>query len=370
VAPQLAEERRLFYVAVTRARQRVVVSAVAGDEEQPSRFLDEIDPVDAERPIAVPPRGVHLTGLVAELRSVVCDPTAAGDERDAAAASLAGLARAAVPGADPSTWWGLRELSDDRAVADPDRPVSVSPSRIDSFLRCEVRALLTDLGARDGDQISASLGTLVHAVAADAAPDADLDEFERLLERQWASLDFGARWFAANERKRASAILGRLVDWLRDSRTDLTLVAVEEGFSVDVGDARLRGQVDRLERDADGRLVVVDYKTGKSKPKPGDLPKHPQLAAYQLAVERGAFGEGTASGGARLVQLAAAAKYLEQRQEPLADSDEPGWIEDAVAGYAERLRGSEFTAIVGPDCRMCDLKKCCPLQSDGQQVTA
>jgi superfamily I DNA/RNA helicase/RecB family exonuclease len=370
VAPQLAEERRLFYVAVTRARQRVVVSAVSGDEDQPSRFLDEIDPVDAERPIAEPPPGVHLTGLVAELRSVVCDPDARSDDRNAAAESLARLARAAVPGADPSAWWGLSELSDDRGVANPEAPVPVSPSRLDSFLRCELRSLLTDLGAKDGDQLSASLGTLVHAVAADASPDADLAEFERLLDAQWNSLDFGARWFAANERTRAAAILARLVAWLRDSRTELTLVAVEEEFAVDVGDAQLRGRVDRLERDSEGRLVVIDYKTGKSKPKPADLPKHPQLAAYQLAVDRGGFDEGTASGGAMLVQLATGAKYLEQRQEPLSESDEPGWVEDAVADVAARLRGSEFTAKVGPDCRMCDLKKCCPLQSDGRQVTA
>ncbi|HEX3337478.1 MAG TPA: ATP-dependent DNA helicase [Jatrophihabitans sp.] len=370
VAPQLAEERRLFYVAVTRARQRVVVSAVSGDEEQPSRFLDELDPVDAERPIAVPPRGVHLTGLVAELRSVVCDPRSSPADRRAAAESLARLAGSGVPGADPSDWWGLGGLSDDRGVADPGRPVPVSPSTIDAFLRCELRALLTGLGAKDGDQISASLGTLVHAVAADAPPGADLDEFQRLLDAQWHTLDFGAPWFAANERIRAGAILARLVGWLRESRRELSLVAVEADFTVDVGDARLRGRVDRLERDSAGRLVVVDYKTGKSKPKPADLPKHPQLAAYQLAVDRGGFDEGTSSGGAMLVQLATGAKYVEQRQEPLADSDEPGWIEQAVTDVAARLRGSEFSARIGPDCRMCDLKKCCPLQPDGQQVTA
>ena len=38
----------------------------------------------------------------------------------------------------------------------------ISPSRIDSFLRCELRAVLQDLGAQDGQQLSASLGTLVH----------------------------------------------------------------------------------------------------------------------------------------------------------------------------------------------------------------
>ncbi|MDT4931793.1 MAG: hypothetical protein QOF92_4660 [Pseudonocardiales bacterium] len=374
VAPQLAEERRLFYVAVTRARHRVVVSAVSGDEDQPSRFLDEIDPIDGERPLVEVPRGVHLTGLIAELRCVASDPAASRADRTAAAESLARLAEADVPGADPAAWWGLAELSDDRGVAAPEQPVSVSPSRIDSFLRCELRALLTDLGAKDGDQISASLGVLVHAVAAEAPPGADLDEYQRRLDEQWGTLDFGAHWFADNERRRATAILARLVAWLTESRRELTLVAVEEPFCVDLGDARLRGRVDRLERDRDGRLVVVDYKTGKSKPRAEDLPKHPQLAAYQLAVDRGGFTEvaagEAASGGAMLVQLAAGTKYVEQVQGALGDSDDAGWIDVAVAEVAERLRGSEFTARVGGDCRICDLKKCCPLQPEGRQVTA
>src|SRR5581483_12000037 len=44
LSAQLAEERRLFYVAITRARRRLLVTAVSGEEEQPSRFLDELDP--------------------------------------------------------------------------------------------------------------------------------------------------------------------------------------------------------------------------------------------------------------------------------------------------------------------------------------
>ncbi len=64
IATQLAEERRLFYVAATRARRRLVVSAVSGEEEQPSRFLDELDPIDGDRPLTAATRGVHLRGLV------------------------------------------------------------------------------------------------------------------------------------------------------------------------------------------------------------------------------------------------------------------------------------------------------------------
>ncbi len=367
---QLAEERRLFYVAITRARERLVVTAVAGDDEQPSRFLDEIDPVDEDRPLTTAQRGVHLPGLVAELRAVTCDPLAPGERRQAAAAELARLAAGGVPGADPDTWWGLAELSDDGPVADPERPVPVSPSRVESFLRCELRTLLQDLGARDSDLVSASLGVLVHDIAASAPPDADLPELERLLDERWATLDFGAGWFADNERARAGAILARLVEWLRSSRAELALVGVEEPFSVEIGDALLRGRVDRLERDHDGRLVVVDLKTGKSKPAKAEMPEHPQLAAYQLAVESGAFPEaGTRSGGALLVQLAASGD-VEQRQGPLSEADDPDWIGAQVAAVAARLRGSRFSATANAMCRNCDLRTSCPVQGEGRQVTA
>ena len=58
VGPRLAEERRLFYVAATRARHRLDVSAVTDAEQHPSRFLDEIDPIDGDRPLTEPRRGL------------------------------------------------------------------------------------------------------------------------------------------------------------------------------------------------------------------------------------------------------------------------------------------------------------------------
>jgi hypothetical protein len=100
-----------------------------------------------------------------------------------------------------------------------------------------------------------------------------------------------------------------------------------------------------------------------------DLPVHPQLGAYQLAVQAGAFGDGEESGGALLVQLAATGKDPEQLQPPLAEAEDPQWITRDVEYVAARMRGSEFTARVNSYCGNCDLQKCCPLQS-GRQVTS
>jgi ATP-dependent exoDNAse (exonuclease V) beta subunit len=378
-APVLAEERRLFYVAVTRARRRLIVTAVSGQDEQPSRFLDEIDPLDpaTERPIRRAERGVHLPGLVAELRAVVTDPQATAPMRSDAATELARLATAQVPGATPDDWWGLAQLSDARPVVPSDQAVRVSPSRIQSFLDCELRALLGDFGARDGVAIAQTLGTLVHEIAA-AAPDADLATLEAMLDERWASLDFGARWYSRNERVRARAFLTRLVSWLHDSRAELELVAIEEPFRVTVGTGadtvELAGAVDRLERDRSGALVVVDLKTGRSKVRDDDLPVHPQLGAYQLAVENDAFadyadGGAARSGGARLVQLGATVKQIEQSQAPLEAAADPDWIRRELEYVARRMHGAQFSATVNSYCGNCDVAAACPLTPNGKQVT-
>ena len=149
------------------------------------------------------------------------------------------------------------------------------------------------------------------------------------------------------------------------------LVAAEEDFDVTVGRARLRGQVDRLERDAEGRLVVVDLKTGKTAAK--DVETHGQLAAYQVAVAAGGFGDhGTVPGGAALLQVGTGAKAKEQHQEPLpADvplSQTPAG--ELIAAVGEGMGAAAFEVRTGPHCQRCPARRSCPLHERGRQVTS
>ncbi len=136
----LAEERRLFYVACTRPRQRLVVTAVASpddDGEQPSRFLEELGrPV--EHRVGRPRRPLSLAGLVAELRRTVADAEQPEAVREAAARRLHRLAttevhgRVLAPGADPATWWGLRAPSRSLTpVRRVDEPLVLSASALE-----------------------------------------------------------------------------------------------------------------------------------------------------------------------------------------------------------------------------------------------
>jgi RecB family exonuclease len=162
-------------------------------------------------------------------------------------------------------------------------------------------------------------------------------------------LDRFLRWHAANGRE---------------------LLAAEEDFDVVVGRVRIRGQVDRLERDAEGRLVVVDLKTGKTAVR--NTEEHGQLAAYQVAIAAGAFGEhGTVPGGAALLQVGTGAKAKEQHQEPLP-ADVPvaeTWAGELLVGVGEGMGAATFEVRTGSHCARCPARRTCPLQEPGRQVT-
>jgi hypothetical protein len=96
------------------------------------------------------------------------------------------------------------------------------------------------------------------------------------------------------------------------------------------------------------------------------------LATYQVAVTEGGFTEGepAESGGASLVQLSAAnSKGSEQAQPPLAEADDPNWVHTKLGEIAGALRGNAVAANPGKACERCPVRRCCPVQDDGRQVT-
>ncbi|MFB9448597.1 ATP-dependent helicase [Dactylosporangium vinaceum] len=370
----LDEERRLFYVAVSRAREQVLVTAVAsGDgEEQPSRFLTELS-IDDEQPAFEAPRPLTLPTLVAELRVALVDPDVPEARRTAAAALLARLARDGVPGADPESWWGLPALSDERPLVDPGEPVQVTPSTVESVERCSLRWLLERHGGALTPSPEQSIGNLVHAAAMLAADaSADRAQLVAYVADRFDAIELSARWLAGRERERAETMLDKLIGWLAGNPR--RLVAIEQDFLVELADpeapVEIKGRVDRLELDEHGRLVVIDLKTGKSIPANANLAEHPQLAAYQAAIELGAFDESSVAGGAALVQLGGETNSArEQVQPPLSEADDPNWAQALVRRTAQTMAASTFSAVVNQKCRVCPVKTSCPVSGKGRQVS-
>lgn len=395
VTAMLAEERRLFYVAVTRARQRLMVTAVessADDGDQPSSFLTDLYPHATSDPrtrVRRPQRPLSLRGVVAELRAIA-ETTADPAVRDAAAVRLAALVGTSeVDAADPQRWWGVRDVTESKVPVRPaDAPLAMSGSSLDKIVSCPLSWFLGHEAKGETASTSAQgFGLLVHALAADvlrggSLPDATV--LDARLDQVWSGLEFVAPWVSARERIEARRAIERFVVWhaAQADAGERTPLAAEHPFVVTVtiggDDIVVRGSMDRVEIDTAGFVRVVDFKTGKNPVKAADLAVHPQLGVYQVAVEHGAaddlVGRPARAGGAELVQLRTA-ESARLPHLPKIQPQDPPVVDVALPAYEQLgrasvlIRGEEFVATPSPEvCRHCDFAQVCPAQPQGRSI--
>ena len=490
------DELRMFAVAATRARTRLVLTAVRNDDQAPGEFFDFVLPTDAvgdstDVPITRVRRPATLRSLVAELRRTLVEesmnamraedaqdgapmhnapeeealtPEASAYRLNAASRTLARLANAQAPGAAPDDWWGLLPLSStellfahrpaDHAELDENhgeehgeeqaenpaenpgrRTITLSPSRLETIHSSPLDWLVSAARAEAQTDLSRSLGTLVHAIA-EEYPTGTLEELQTALDERISSLGVPARkddetdeeyrervpWESYALYERAKRMILRLSYYYRQHMGDAGWqnLGVEGSFAVrvpvpfdpagEVGelDALLTGRVDRLEgtapaEDGTRRYAIVDLKTGKSKPTGSEMETHPQLAAYQIAVEAGAgeqleeryraeaaaleageplpdarpqeleyTGYTGHSAGAALVQLGASgvndeSKTRLQVQPALTEHD--SWAAELVQHAAELIAGSQVQARHREGGYGCRLPEICPICTRGRQVT-
>ena len=398
----LHDELRLFVRAVSRARSRILVTAVDDDDATPSALLGLLPEEPAASGDERMEHPLTLRGLVARHRRTL---TSAAPEavRRHAAEQLAILAAEGVPGADPSQWYGVRGPSTTAPLIDPDvRPVRVSPSRMETFEACGLDWAIRALGGDTSSAPTAGIGTILHA-ALEAAPDGDLQRMRRVLDERWGELEFEAGWIERKERRRAEEYVLRLHRYLRTVRAEggrpvaaeapfrlavplegePRVVAIPEGEErPDLGPhALLSGVIDRVEAypagagehaDARGRgwgamvsadpsaperIVIADLKTGKSETRTSDakVAEDAQLAAYQLAVEQGLVpgADPRALAGARLVvvsQKTAKSDYRVAHQPALAPEQREAFLQ-RVLDAARGMSAAGFTAQVDMHCQ-------------------
>ena len=390
-------------------------------------------------------------------------PEASAYRLDAASRTLARLANAQAPGAAPDEWWGLLSLSStellfahrpaDHAELEENhgedgeeqaenpaenpgrRTITLSPSRLETIHSSPLDWLVSAARAEAQTDLSRSLGTLVHAIA-EEYPTGTLEELQTALDERISSLGVPARkedetdeeyrervpWESYALYERAKRMILRLSYYYRQHMGDAGWqnLGVEGSFAVrvpvpfdpagEVGelDALLTGRVDRLEgtapaEDGTRRYAIVDLKTGKSKPTGSEMETHPQLAAYQIAVEAGAgeqleeryraeaaalevgeplpdarpqeleyTGYTGRSGGAALVQLGASgvndeSKTRLQVQPALTEHD--SWAAELVQHAAELIAGAQVQARHREGGYGCRLPEICPICTRGRQVT-
>jgi len=265
--------------------------------------------------------------------------------------------------------------------------VELSASALAGLLECPAKWFLEReaAGARKSSQAQ-GFGNLVHAIADRVAKDelgsgpGAVDELMVLVDEVWDQLGFRTPWSRGREYDEVRKALTRFVDWHHrpDART---VLATEQELRAEVtlpdGQAVvLRGYADRLEVDDDGRVVVVDLKTGKYPPTDKSLLENPQLGLYQLAVNHGAFDDLTQEpavcGGAELWQLRRDTRgRLKVQQQGPQTAGEDGLlpVERQLTQAVSAVRGEEFPAQPSSLCDRCDFVPFCPAHVSGSVLS-
>ena len=305
---ELADELRMFYKALGAANQQVFVSAYANEEEQASQFIQLVADTMPEPEDYIEP-GYTLRGLAGSLRRKLTIAYRDG-KPDSVKAQLASqlqrLAEAGVPGAHPDDWYGLApisteaplfvftegevelaegEIDEEYAIGgDKGSRIPIYPSQLENFLKCPLHWFLESHGAKD-KEYEAQVGTLIHQ-AMELATENTEDSLWQYVDSRWHTIRHESAWLEEKERRRAKNLVRNLASYLADfDNKGGKLIGNEIKFEFNAGKAVVQGRIDRVEQLKDGRVVIADLKTGKTKPAVKDMPQHAQLGLYQLALK-------------------------------------------------------------------------------------
>lgn len=371
VRAEMADELRMFYKAIGASDGRVIVSSYLDEDEQVSQFVGHATGSGIPEPTVWKTPALTLRGTAGFNRRKLAVASSPEDRVDAAI-NLARLAEAGVAGAHPDDWFGLLDISTTEPLfsfveteaesideySDSGDHILVRPSQLEAFVKCPLHWFLNYHGGSTSD-FAASVGTLVHR-ALELATSLDEESLWRQVESGWHTLTFESAWLEQAERRKARRLVANLSSYLQQfAASGSRVLAAEADFEFELGRARVRGKVDRIEVNADGGVVIVDLKTGSKAISKEDALKHAQLGLYQLAVEDGAFQtvEPLAAGdvnleGAKLLMVAG--DNFAQRIQPSIQGDQEArrYFESLVAAAAEGMAmpNGIFVANVSSHC--------------------
>ncbi|MBI2100388.1 MAG: ATP-dependent helicase [Candidatus Vogelbacteria bacterium] len=320
-------ERRLFYVALTRARKQVIITYA---EALPSRLVEEIDK--------------KLIKLIKPVEKPVLNlPTKRRPQR----LSLEEKAY-------------LNKLFLERGLSVTD---------LNNYLRCPLQYFFVNLLRLTRVQNKHLMyGTAVHGA---------LKEFfdAYRAEKKWSEKKLGARFKYHLERepfserdfveslKKGERALAGYYQWYKNKWPDNIINEFSIHGIVLTSEIKLKGKIDKLEIAQDGREVrVVDYKTGKPKTrndimgltKSSDGNYHRQLVFYKLLLDQGKYN--VVSGLIDFIEPDEKGRY-HQEEFALTD-DEVNNLKELVLETANNILNLKFftTGCGKKDCEYCRLR--------------
>jgi putative RecB family exonuclease len=176
-------------------------------------------------------------------------------------------------------------------------PSTLSPSKISAFKHCPLAFRFSVIdGLPEPPSPAASKGTLVHRALellmlrppGERTLEAALADLERAGLELRGHPEFSGLALTPEETAAFQADAAGLVRryFLLEDPAEVRAIGLELLISIRVGGLTLRGVIDRLELDADGELVVTDYKTGTAPAEGFEQDRLGGVHFYSLLCER------------------------------------------------------------------------------------
>ena len=352
------EERRLFYVAVTRAQKILYILA---PPKATSKLIKELPEHIMEK--TVMKDNIKEKQSYSDLRikyEQKVQKALANDQfekvRDLTSAleAIKQSENGEVVNLGSSDWETELTLELKKDFEPPvNEKLYLSASAIETFEQCPLKFRF---GRIDGIPQTASkpqllFGTIIHTVLQQFhEPGKELSEERilQLLNNEWKKGEFD---YAVREKKffeQGQEMLTRYAKSIQENPPNV--IAREERFSFELDDITINGAIDRIDKNENG-VHIVDYKTSKTaSPAKSNL----QLAIYSMFISQSDLEE---FGG---LPASASLLFLRDDEKPIRahsfTREELDKTEEKINDAALRIRKKEFEAKTGRHCDWCDYK--------------
>lgn len=377
------EDRRVFYVASTRARKHCLVTTSPGPTRrgEPSRFLLEMTGSEPEVETAIEAAPLTFAEAAAVYRRTLSDTSASPAERIAALAAIAEICEL-DPGCDtaqPAKWWwrwdwteGSIPIRVQQADKDDDLPLNklrTSYSRISTYDNCGLQYLYSVvLGLDPESSHNMAFGSWIHKIFEEVETGVikNWDDLRSRYDELFDETVFPNKAIARQFRKDGQVILERYTKYLAPGEA----LRAEVAFRVELDGHRITGRIDRVDRTTGNRLIITDYKTSRRPLWWADAQKSLQLAIYHLAAtsdpDLAALGEPAS------MQLVYPAAPL-NRGDVAKRNQTPEQAQEAIErlpGLMEGVLAEDFRPDPEADCFFCKFKPLCPLWAEGKEISS
>ena len=342
----IQEERRLFYVALTRAQDRLTITTLTEKKGRVPVFIEDLlmDPAVNRR---------DLQQSAPKLKKQAPRPTAV--PRSTPASELFPVSEE-----PPRIFSRIASWAEEFHPPAPD-PLKLSSSAVDNYRKCPQQYAFSYLWSlKEGPRAALTFGSVMHTTIKRFVDQLKkgvklpFAEVQRIYETEWTSAGFEDGYQEAEYKKDGLEQLRAFHGTMLQASPQI--LEQEKAFELPLAnDVILTGRMDQMNSLGRNDVEIVDYKTGKPR-KDSDARKNLQLSIYALAAK-----EIFEWNPVRLVF-----HYLQTNQTQVTsrDSKQLDEAEKIVQEAAADIRAAQFPPNPGFICRSCAYKPICPAHEE------